>query len=239
MGKRTRMSDPAQPFRVGLIGTGRISGVYLKNCASIDGMDIVACGSLDLEESRGKAELHGVPCVMTPEEIITDPQIDAILNLTVPAAHAEVSLAALEADKHVYSEKPFVMDLTEGRRILDLAAKKGLLVGGAPDTFLGGRWQTLRKLLDRGAIGEPTGVVAFAPTPWRGAAPPEPGLLLCQGRLSDGVASLRGHAGHARQPLAGPLRRHRIQLRTARDASGGGCSPHQLHFWRMTSALRH
>lgn len=158
------MSEPAPPFRVGLIGTGRISDVYLKNCASFDGIDIVACGSLNLEESRGKAELHGVPRVMTPKEIIADPEIDAILNLTVPAAHADVSLAALEAGKHVYSEKPFVTDLAEGRRILDLAAKKGLLVGSAPDTFLGGRWQTLRKLLDRGAIGEPTGVVAFAPT---------------------------------------------------------------------------
>ena len=158
------MSDPAPPFRVGLIGTGRISDVYLKNCASFDAIEIAACGSLDLEESRGKAELHGVPRVMAPEEIFADPEIDAILNLTVPAAHASVSLAALEAGKHVYSEKPFVMDLADGRRILDLAAKKGLLVGSAPDTFLGGRWQTLRKLLDRGAIGEPTGVVAFAPT---------------------------------------------------------------------------
>lgn len=158
------MSDPEPPLRVGLIGTGRISDVYLKNCAGFEEIEIVACGSLDLEESRRKAALHGVPRVMVPEEIFADPEIDAILNLTVPAAHASVSLAALEAGKHVYSEKPFVVDIADGRRILELAAKGGLLVGSAPDTFLGGRWQTLRKLLDRGTIGEPTGVVAFAPT---------------------------------------------------------------------------
>ena len=147
-------------FRVGLIGTGRISDVYLKNCAAFGGLEIVACGSLNMEESRAKAAEFGVPRVAEPDEIIADPEIDAILNLTIPAAHAEVSLAALEAGKHVYSEKPFVTDLADGRRVLELARDKGLTVGNAPDTFLGGRWQTVRKLLDQGVIGAPTGVAA-------------------------------------------------------------------------------
>lgn len=151
-------------FRVGLIGTGRISDVYLKNCAAFGGLEIVACGSLNMEESRTKAAEFGVPRVAEPDEIIADPEIDAILNLTIPAAHAEVSLAALEAGKHVYSEKPFVTDLADGRRVLELARNKGLTVGNAPDTFLGGRWQTVRKLLDQGMIGAPTGVAAFVPT---------------------------------------------------------------------------
>ena len=151
-------------FRVGLIGTGRISDVYLKNCAAFGGLEIVACGSLNMEESRAKAAEFGVPRVAEPDEIIADPEIDAILNLTIPAAHAEVSLAALEAGKHVYSEKPFVTDLADGRRVLELARDKGLTVGNAPDTFLGGRWQTVRKLLDQGVIGAPTGVAAFVPT---------------------------------------------------------------------------
>ncbi len=158
------MSDPAKSFRVGLIGTGRISDIYLENCVGFDGLDIVACGSLNMEESRTKAAEYGVPLVEEPEKIIADPNIDAILNLTIPAAHAEISLTALNAGKHVYSEKPFVTDLTDGRRILDLATSKGLCVGNAPDTFLGGRWQTVRKLLDQNAIGEPTGVAAFVPT---------------------------------------------------------------------------
>jgi len=158
------MSDLAKTFRVGLIGTGRISDIYLKNIKGFSGVEIVACGSLNMDESRAKATEYGVPCVMSPDEIIADPDIDAVLNLTIPAAHAEISLAALEAGKHVYSEKPFVADLVDGRRILDLAGSCGLKVGNAPDTFFGGRWQTLRKLLDTGVIGEPHGVSAFVPT---------------------------------------------------------------------------
>ena len=158
------MSDLAKTFRVGLIGTGRISDIYLKNIKGFSGVEIVACGSLNMDESRAKATEYGVPCVMSPDEIIADPDIDGVLNLTIPAAHAEISLAALEAGKHVYSEKPFVADLADGRRILDLAESCGLKVGNAPDTFFGGRWQTLRKLVDTGVIGEPHGVSAFVPT---------------------------------------------------------------------------
>lgn len=158
------MSDGSKSFRVGLIGTGRISNIYLENCAKFDGLDIVACGSLNIIESRAKAAEFNVPQVVEPEKILADPEIDAILNLTIPAAHAGISLAALEAGKHVYSEKPFVTDLSDGRRILDLARSKGLCVGNAPDTFFGGRWQTVRKLLDQNAIGAPTGVAAFVPT---------------------------------------------------------------------------
>ena len=151
-------------LRVGLIGTGRISDIYLRNAALFDELDIVACGSLNRAESEAKAAAFGVPLVADPDEILRMPDIDAILNLTIPAAHADVSLAALEHGKHVYSEKPFVTDLEDGRHILSLAAQKGLLVGNAPDTFFGGRWQTLRRALDEGTIGEPTGVAAFVPT---------------------------------------------------------------------------
>lgn len=158
------MSDPAKTFRVGLIGTGRISDIYLRNVKAFTGVEIVACGSLNKAESRAKAAEHGVPRVLPPDKIIADPDIDAVLNLTIPAAHADISIAALKAGKHVYSEKPFVTDLADGCRILDLAKSRGLKVGNAPDTFFGGRWQTLRKLLDAGAIGTPHGVSAFVPT---------------------------------------------------------------------------
>ena len=158
------MGEPAKSFRVGLIGTGRISDIYLKTLNKYWQVEVVACGSLNLEESRAKATAYGVPKVASPEKIIADPQIDAILNLTIPAAHAQVSLAALEAGKHVYSEKPLVSDLADGRRVLSLADEKGLTVGNAPDTWLGGRWQTVRRLLDQGAIGKPTGCAAFVGT---------------------------------------------------------------------------
>ena len=158
------MNDPAKSFRVGLIGTGRISDIYLKTCAKFPELDVVACGSLNMEESRAKAAEYGVPRVCPPDEIILDPDIDCILNLTIPAFHADIAMKALNAGKHVYSEKPFATTLADGARILELAAEKGLYVGNAPDTFLGGRWQTVRKLLDQGVIGKPTGVMAFVGT---------------------------------------------------------------------------
>ncbi len=151
-------------LKVGLIGCGRISDIYLQNCLQFDELDVVACASLDLDESRAKAQHYGIPVACTPDEIFADDNIDCVLNLTIPAAHADISLRALEAGKHVYSEKPFVTGLEDGEAILSLAEEKGLLVGNAPDTFLGGRWQTCRKLLDAGTIGRPTGVAAFVGT---------------------------------------------------------------------------
>ena len=148
-------------FRVGLVGCGRISDIYLQTCHKFAELEVVACASLDIAESRAKAAQYGIPKACTPDEIFGDPDIDCVLNLTIPAAHAEISLKALQAGKHVYSEKPFVTDPEDGKRILALAAANGLSVGNAPDTFLGGRWQTCRKLLDAGVIGAPTGVSAF------------------------------------------------------------------------------
>ena len=156
--------SPQGPFRVGLVGCGRISDIYLKTCDRFDELAVVACASLDIEQSRAKAERYGVPKACTPDEIFADPAIDCVLNLTIPAVHARISMAALEAGKHVYSEKPFVTDLEDGQRILALAEREGLQVGCAPDTFLGGRWQTCRKLMDSGVIGAPTGVAAFVGT---------------------------------------------------------------------------
>ena len=158
------MNKAHKPFRIGLIGTGRISDIYIQNCSKFDELEIVSCGSLDAEESKKKAQVYGIPTVQSPEEILADPNVDCILNLTIPASHAAVTLQALEAGKHVYSEKPIATDILDCRRILDLARSKNLKVGNAPDTFFGGRWQTVRKLLDQQVIGKPTGVMAFAGT---------------------------------------------------------------------------
>ncbi len=158
------MMRRSETLRVGLIGTGRISDIYLKNCAGFPEIDVVACGSLSEAEAHSKAQQYGIARVASPSDISADPTIDAILNLTVPAAHAEISLAALKAGKHVYSEKPIATSLEDGRRILDLAKSRGRCVGNAPDTFLGGRWQTVRKLLDDGVIGQPIGAMAYVGT---------------------------------------------------------------------------
>ncbi len=150
-----------EKLRVGLIGCGVISDIYLKTSQRFDIIDIVACGGLDLDQAKAKAAQYGIPKACMPDEILSDPNIDAILNLTIPAAHAPISLAALNAGKHVYSEKPFVTTIEDGKKVLALAKEKGLYVGNAPDTFLGGRWQTCCKLLEEGVIGKPTGAAAF------------------------------------------------------------------------------
>ena len=152
------------PLRIGLLGCGRISDIYLQNCNRYDELDVVACASLDIKETRAKAAKYNIAKACDTEDLLSDPDIDCILNLTVPAAHAEIILRTLAAGKHVYSEKPIVTQLNDGKKILELAQKNNLVVGNAPDTFLGGRWQTCRELLDQGLIGKPTAIFAFVGT---------------------------------------------------------------------------
>jgi len=151
-------------MKVGLIGTGRISEIYLTNCMKFEELDVIACASLDREEASLKAKRFNLPQVLSPEELLSDDEIECVLNLTIPAAHFDISKAALEAGKHVYSEKPFVTSLNKGQQLLDLAAERQLLIGNAPDTFMGGRWQTVRKLIDSGVIGKPSGFTAHVGT---------------------------------------------------------------------------
>jgi len=147
--------------KVGVIGCGKISGIYLENGATFDDIEIVACSDLVLERAEGQAEAYGVPKACSPEELLADEVIEVVLNLTVPVVHAEVSMRALEAGKHVYTEKPLAVSLEDGRRMLEVAAEQDLRIGCAPDTFLGGGLQTCRKIMDEGIIGEPVAVSAF------------------------------------------------------------------------------
>jgi predicted dehydrogenase len=147
--------------KVGVVGCGNISGIYFKNGKWLESIEIVACADLIPERARAKAAEFGIPRACTVQELLADPEIEIVINLTIPIAHAEVALAALEAGKCVYNEKPLAITREDGLKMLDLAKSKGLLVGGAPDTFLGGGLQTCRKLIADGAIGEPVAVSAF------------------------------------------------------------------------------
>ncbi|GAB2675929.1 Gfo/Idh/MocA family protein [Paenibacillus thermoaerophilus] len=146
--------------KAGLIGCGNISAAYLRNKHTFDAMEIVACADLDAERARLKAEEFGIRAA-TVDELLNDPEIELIINLTIPKAHAEVNLQALEAGKHVYVEKPFAVTREEAKRVLDTAARLGLRVGSAPDTFLGGGIQTAIKLIRDGWIGTPVAASAF------------------------------------------------------------------------------
>jgi predicted dehydrogenase len=159
---------------VGIVGCGNISGIYLKNCPTFENLTIAACADLDLDRARARAAEYGVPKACSVQELLADPEIDLVINLTIPQAHAEVALAALEAGKSVYNEKPLAVSRADGLRMLELARAKGLLVGGAPDTFLGGGLQTCRKLIDDGAIGEPVAATAFMLSPGHESWHPSP-----------------------------------------------------------------
>jgi len=148
------------PVAAGIIGCGNISGIYLKNSALTPHLRVVACADLDLERARAQAAAHNVPRACTPDELLADPEIELVINLTVPRAHGPVALAALEAGKSVYNEKPLAAERDDARRMLALAAERGLRVGVAPDTFLGGGLQTCRELIDAGAIGRPVAASA-------------------------------------------------------------------------------
>ena len=149
-------------FNVGVIGIGDISDVYIRNLQNYPIVKVLACAGRSLDKARAKALQHGIArFYANASELIADPDIDIVLNLTLPAAHAEINLAALRAGKHVYTEKPLAATLEEGRVILALARERGLMVASAPDTFLGARLQTCRQLIDEGVIGDLTAASAF------------------------------------------------------------------------------
>ena len=137
---------------VGIIGCGNISAAYFRLSPLFSGFEIRACADISEEAARQRAEEFGVRA-HSVDGILADDDIDIIINLTIPAAHFEVSRRVLEAGKHVYSEKPFVLSVAEGLELSALAADRGLRVGSAPDTFLGGSHQLARNLIDTGAVG--------------------------------------------------------------------------------------
>ena len=148
--------------KVGVVGCGNISGAYLENARDTFGvLELAACADLDMAKARARAAEFGVPRACTVDELLAEPEIEIVINLTTPAAHAEVALAAIEAGKSVYNEKPLAVRREDGRRMLDAAEARGVRVGCAPDTFMGGGLQTCRKLIDEGAISEPVTAVAF------------------------------------------------------------------------------
>lgn len=149
-----------KPVKMGIVGCGNISGIYFKNAKFFESTELVACADLVPERAEARAEEFGAEA-RGVKDLLADPDIEMVLNLTIPNAHAEVALAALEAGKSVYNEKPLAVTREDAQRLLDAARRRGLRVGCAPDTFLGAGLQTCRKLIDDGCIGEPVAATAF------------------------------------------------------------------------------
>jgi predicted dehydrogenase len=163
-----------KPLKVGLIGSGAISYTYLNTLTSgFAAVEVVGCSDLIPERSKARAELFGIR-QMTTEEILADPEIELVVNTTQLWNHHHVTKAALEAGKHVYSEKAMDHTWEGAKENYELAKKKGLLLGAAPDCYMGSAWQTARKLVDDGYIGQP--LIAYS---------------MC----------MRGYSSHERGPL--------------------------------------
>jgi predicted dehydrogenase len=145
-------------MKVGIVGCGVISNHYAENAAAFD-FELAACADIQHSYAVALAAKHGIEALAL-DELIAEPAIDVVLNLTPPSAHAEVTRAALAVGKHVYSEKPLAPDAATATELVAEADRRGLLIGCAPDTFLGGAFQAARALIDDGAIGEPVAVNA-------------------------------------------------------------------------------
>lgn len=145
---------------IGIVGLGNISAAYLKASTNFPILDIRAVADMNPAAAKARADEFGLKAVGL-DELFADPSIDIILNLTIPKAHVEVGLRAIDAGKHVYSEKPLGIVFSEGQILVAAAKAKGLRVGSAPDTFLGGSHQTARRIIDDGALGQMIGGTAY------------------------------------------------------------------------------
>ncbi|MBB6430213.1 Gfo/Idh/MocA family protein [Algisphaera agarilytica] len=163
-----------QPVKIGFIGCGNISSNYLQHAKQFPILDVAALSDLDVSRAQARAEEFGVPKACSVEELLADESIELVVNLTIPAVHAKVSLQIIEAGKHVYTEKPLAVNTDEGKAVLDAAKAKGVRVGNAPDTFLGTSHQACRALIESGAIGKPVAATAFMLCPGHESWHPDP-----------------------------------------------------------------
>lgn len=170
-----------EPVRLGVLGCGTISTLYLDRLTALETVEVAACADLRKDRAAARAQQYRVPEVCTPEELVAHPDIELVLNLTIPAAHAPLGLAALQAGKSHYTEKPLALTRAEGQQLLDLAHARQLRLGAAPDTFLGAGLQTCRALIDAGAIGEPVAAAGFFMSAGAEVWHPDPAFLYQRG----------------------------------------------------------
>ena len=167
---------------LGVIGTGTYCDHYLRNLGPVyKNVRPVGCADLNAEAAKAAAERWNIPKVYTSDEMFADPEVDIVLILTNPASHYSLTMAALKAGKHVYCEKPLCTSLEQANEIVEFAADKGLFVGAAPDTFLSPEFQTVRKVIDEGALGKVVHVTANYVGPGADLWHPNAGFLYKKG----------------------------------------------------------
>lgn len=169
------------PVGVGIIGAGTISKTYLENLTSFPDVEVLAIGDIVTEAARAKAEEFGIGTHGGPEAVLEHDGVELVINLTIPAVHAEVATSAIEAGKHVFNEKPLALDRVAAKALLEAADAAGLRVGCAPDTFLGSGLQEARKIIDRGDIGQPLSALTLMQSPGPESWHPNPAFLFQEG----------------------------------------------------------
>ncbi|MDQ7028095.1 MAG: Gfo/Idh/MocA family oxidoreductase [Anaerolineae bacterium] len=157
-------------MKIGMIGTGTIAPAYMRGLALFeDDVQVVACADLNIERAQAFATDYHLRA-LSVDDLLADNEVDIVLNLTIPIAHAEVALKTIAAGKHAYAEKPLAIKGADGKKILAAAKAASMRVACAPDTFLGAGGQTARHLIESGAIGRPIAATAFmlsrGPEPW-------------------------------------------------------------------------
>ncbi len=170
----------ARELGVGIIGCGNISTTYFSLAPLFKGLTVLACSDLNMNAAEIRAEEYGVKA-QTLDELLANDELDIVVNLTIPDAHYAVSKRILEAGKHVYSEKPLVLSLSAGEELRRIAKEKGLSVGCAPDTFLGGSHQLARKFIDDGGIGRVTSGTCHVMSPGMEMWHPNPDFFFLPG----------------------------------------------------------
>jgi predicted dehydrogenase len=166
---------------VGLIGAGNISDEYLRSLTSYPDLTVVGVSDLDLDRARAQAGKYGVGFSGTPDALLARDDVNLVVNITTPAVHVEVALAAIAAGKHVWGEKPLALDRKSARQVLDAADAAGVVIGSAPDTILGEAIQHSHRLLSDGAIGDPRTVLTLMQGPGPDAWHPRPQFLFARG----------------------------------------------------------
>jgi predicted dehydrogenase len=228
-----------KPLNVGIIGCGAIIAQYLASFRRLDAVNLVAVADLDAARARAVADGYEGVRALTVDELLAADDVELVLNLTIPAAHAEVALKAIAAGKHVYGEKPLAATTAEAREVLDAANAAGVLVGCAPDTVLGTGIQTARKAIDDGLIGRVVSATATMVTPGHERWHPNPdfyyqpggGPLLDMGpyyvsalvTLLGPVVSVIGAASHTRSERtigSGPREGETVPVTTDTHVTG-------------------
>ena len=171
----------AHAVGVGVIGAGAISDQYLAALVQFPDVRVVMISDLDVPRAEAQAAKFGVPKFGTTDQLLADPDVEIVVNLTIPAAHASVSSQALRAGKHVWSEKPLSLDRDSGLALLEAAEETGKILAVAPDTIMGAGMQTAKRAIDRGDIGVPLSVTALFQFRGPDSFHPNPGFLFQPG----------------------------------------------------------